>query len=390
MSLVTRAALLFAASALPASSSCSTAADCGLLGDCVSSACVCDEGWTGSTCASLNLAPAPPNSGLRQANSSNWCGTILRDEHDPSTFHSYNADFGGCTNGLAIWLTGSRVIHSTSSSPVGPFTPVYAAGDAEVAISAEAHNPQAILAPDGTFLLMDSYAGPDADCPLEANYSTCRSVGSSCAPKMPRNGGVGWWVFHHAASASGPWAAVNVSVDFPCYSENLTPSPYFHKNGTLFIVFHCDADASHNMCDLVMVRGDSWRGPFTRVNDVIWDSKGVAPHPEDPFFWIRTSPTTGENSFHIILHNTPRGIHLFSADGLNFSLQQNVVSGNPQPPFVFDDVVVQSDGTNFTAGRRERPWILFDAHSTRPRVLVTSMQAPAAWHAVFTHAQAVN
>ena len=90
---------------------CSSAADCGLLGECVSSACVCDPGWTGPACASLDLLPAPVDAGLRQSNSSNWCGTLLRDEEDASLFHSYNADFGGCRNGLSIWLTGSRVIH---------------------------------------------------------------------------------------------------------------------------------------------------------------------------------------------------------------------------------------------------------------------------------------
>lgn len=62
-----------------------------------------------------------------------------------------------------------------------------------------------------------------------------------CKPKMPSGGGRGWWVFHTAKSARGPWAPVNVSVDFPCFSENLTPSPFFHPNGTLFVVFHCDA-----------------------------------------------------------------------------------------------------------------------------------------------------
>ena len=212
-----------------ATRACVTDRDCGLLGACVAAACACDPGWAGPTCASLDLLPAPVDSGLRQTNSSNWCGTILVDPSDAGLYHAYNADFGGCRDGLAIWLTGSRVIHSTSRSPVGPFAPVWAAGGAEVAVSAEAHNPQAIRAPDGTFLLLDSYGGPDAGCQLEANYSSCKGLGSMCAPKMPRQGGLGWWVFHASASARGPWAPVNVSVDFPCFSENLTPSPFFHR-----------------------------------------------------------------------------------------------------------------------------------------------------------------
>ena len=384
-------------SAFTAARACSADEDCGLLGDCVAGACSCDAGWTGPTCASLDLLPAPADSGLRQANSSNWCGTILQDLVNPELWHSYNADFGGCLDGLGIWTTGSRVIHSTSQgSPVGPYAPLWAAGGAEVAVSAQAHNPQAIRAPDGTYLLMDSYGGPDARCGLEANYSTCRALpgGGMCKPKMPAggSGGVGWWVFHTSVSPAGPWAPVNVSVDFPCFSENLTPSPSFHPNGTMFIVFHCDADKAHRMGDLAMVRGDTWRGPFVRVNDKVWDSGGVGPHPEDPFSWLRTS-SGGATSFHIVLHNTPRGIHLFSRDGLNFTLQQaRGGEGGAQPigPFVFNETVALEGGGAFTAGRRERPWMLFDKGTSRPRVLVTSMQAPAVFKQVFTHAQGVK
>ena len=367
--------------------------DCGLLGDCAASgACVCDAGWTGPACASLDLAPAPPDSGLRQSNSSNWCGTILRDEADATLFHSYHADFGGCADGLNIWLTGSRVIHATSrGSAVGPFAPAWADGDAEVAVEAEAHNPQALRAPDGEYLLLDSYDGPDAGCPLEANYSTCKG-GSMCKPKMPPNGGPGNFTFHHSRSASGPWLPVTVAMDYPCFSENLTPSAFFHPNGTMFIVFHCDSDATHTMCDLTMVRSDSgWRGPFERVNDRIWSTAGVGPHPEDPFFFIRESPATGAVSFHVILHNTPRGLHLYSRDGLKFTLQQNVSGTDPVAPFVFTEVINQTDGSSFTAQRRERPWILFKPGTTStPEVLVTSMQASSAWPVVFTHMQAVR
>ena len=222
-----RGALLLAG--LRFAAACISDTDCGLLGDCVQSSCICDSGWTGATCASLDLLPAPVDSGLRQGNSSNWCGTILRDPEDPGLFHSLNADFGGCANGLNIWLTGSRVIHSTARSAVGPYTPVWRDGDAEVAVAAEAHNPQAILAPDmKTYLLFDSYAGPQAGCPLQANYSSCKGLGSMCKPKMPSGGGKGFFVFHTSTSPAGPWAPVNVSMDYPCFSENLTPSPFFH------------------------------------------------------------------------------------------------------------------------------------------------------------------
>lgn len=112
-------------------------------------ACACFKGYTGANCAVLDLVPAPVNAGLRQqGNHSNWCGAILQDEKDSNLWHMYNSDFAGC--GLGIWITGSRVIHTTSNNPVGPYTPT-----GEVAVAGEAHNPQAIRSPDGTYLLMD-------------------------------------------------------------------------------------------------------------------------------------------------------------------------------------------------------------------------------------------
>ena len=382
------------------SRSCTTDEDCGLLGICSSSSsnCVCEVGWIGATCASLDLLPAPPDSGLRQTNSSNWCMTILPDETTENLYHAYSADFSGCLDGLNIWLEGSRVIHATSTSPLGPFYPKWSDGNAEVAVFAEAHNPQAIRAPDGTYLLFDSYGGPDSGCPLEANLTSCSSIGSMCKPKMPVVGGISNYVFHYTNSPliSNNWLPINVSMDYPCFSENITPSAFFHPNGTLYLVMHCDAGGGHNMGDIVMIAAASWRGPFVRVNSVVWPVGNVGPHPEDPFFFIHTNSQTGEISWHIILHNTPVGIHLFSRDGLSFTLQQSLsethsLGSLPQPPYVYTATVNQTDGTSFSANRRERPWILFKNGTTSvPQVLVTSMQAPSVFKQVFSHAQAVR
>jgi hypothetical protein len=373
---------------------CAVDDDCGLLGDCVAGACACDAGWTGASCSTLALAPAPPDSGLRQANSSSWCGTLLPPTAARSAWTLLSSDMGGC--GLGVWITGSRVIEALSPSPLGPFTPTGA-----VAVAAEAHNPQAIQTPDGDYLLFDSYGGPEAGCASRCNYTTC-SGGSMCAPKMGKAGGAGRIIFHAAPSPAGPWAPRNLSIDYPCFSENLTPSPAFLPNGSLALVFHCDAGGARAMGDLVMVRSDDWRagGAFVRVADVAWRVCGnsaaggapggvcAQPHPEDPFFFTRASRRTGELSFHVIMHNTPRGIHAYSRTGENFVLQQALDAGGvPLPPFVYDEVVRQTDGSSFTAARRERPWLLFDAQR-RPAALVTSMQA-GVWHNTFTHVQAV-
>ena len=74
----------------------------------------------------------------------------------------------------------------------------------------------------------------------------------------------------------------------------------------------------------------------------------------------------------MVLHNTPRGVHFFSTDGLEWHLHQQLNGSHPLPPYFFDEVVHYTDGTSTTVSRRERPWILFNADGS-PRALVTSM-----------------
>lgn len=385
MGMMLRAATLALAVAAAAAAACTSSADCGYLGACSAGACACDAGWAGPQCASLDLLPAPPDAGLRQLNSSNWCGTLLADPANASLWHSLNSDFDGC--GLNVWLSGSRVLHSISTSgPLGPYTPV------DVAVQAEAHNPQAIRAPDGQYLLFDSYAGPDGGCPRTANYTTCTG-GKSCGAKGP---GAANFTFHAAPTPSGPWQPVHAPIDFPCLSKNLTPTPVFHPNGTLYIIFHCDSDGeSSTPGDLVMVAADDWRGPFRAVNGghPVWRRNGLQPWPEDPFLFLRPGATGV--TWHVLLHNGPQGIHLYSTDGLNFTVHQSVAGNTTQPPYVYPSTINQTDGTVQACNRRERPWLLFDPVTGAPQALVTAVvpsgSAPGvAPGGTFTHVQAVG
>jgi len=71
----------------------------------------------------------------------------------------------------------------------------------------------------------------------------------------------------------------------------------------------------------------------------------------DPFFWI--AKNDGVISYHIVLHNSPRGVHFFSADGMNWQLQQKLdAKGNPQPPHFFTEHINQTDGSVATYANR--------------------------------------
>ena len=138
------------------------------------------------------------------------------------------------------------------------------------------------------------------------------------------------------------------------------------------------------------------------MGDVAWRVCGngpandtcVQPHPEDPYLFVRASPRDGHQTLHIIMHNTPRGRHIFSDDGgRSFALQQALGAGGaPLAPFVYEETVAHTDGSNFTCGRRERPWLLLGGgpRGDAPTALVTAVQAPAVHAGTFTHVQPIG
>lgn len=112
---------------------CRSLEDCNRAGECESGKCVCDPGWTGSSCQLLDLMPQPsPASGAawnsRTSKNSSWCITAPRAEsgvkpgaRSGQEFHIFVSEMvPGC--GLGTWLPGSRIIHAVSSEGIeGPY-----------------------------------------------------------------------------------------------------------------------------------------------------------------------------------------------------------------------------------------------------------------------------
>jgi len=341
---------------------CTTDHDCQFNGVCIQDRCQCDPGWEGDQCGVLSLVPVKKDAGFRQNSSSSWGGSIFIDPSDPSTFHLYASEMADHCS-LDVWRSNSQVVHAVSKGdPTGPYTRV------DVAVAPEAHNPQVIRAPDGTYLLFDSYGGP-ISCPTK----TVNCVTTNYCPCIGR--GIAPFTFHSSSSPTGPWTSHKVDMPYPCHSCNLTPSPFFAKNGTLYIMFHCDDDSSHAVCDLTMVMAANWKGPYQMVKggNPVWFANQSPGHPEDPFMWIDS-----RNNWHVLMHNGAHGIHVFSTDGLNFTIANN----NRAPyPYTTDISVV---GGTLHVNRRERPWILMDKGI--PSLLVTSIM-PDGGGNTFTHVQ---
>mmetsp|Transcript_127456 Transcript_127456/g.302851 ORF Transcript_127456/g.302851 Transcript_127456/m.302851 type:complete len:535 (-) Transcript_127456:61-1665(-) len=121
---------------------CSTADDCSHNGACVSGACVCTAGWTGTACSVLDVAPVdktkwgymPIPDGF-----TSWGGAVLKDGGKYHMWVSENAN--KC--GMNTWGTNSRCIHTEATSPEGPYTKT------GVVFGPMCHEPKVIKAPTG-------------------------------------------------------------------------------------------------------------------------------------------------------------------------------------------------------------------------------------------------
>ena len=128
---------------------CSVDDDCQLNGVCTTGACVCDSAWTGPLCTFFDALPVQ-QAAFDRPNASSWGGSVFWSDCDDQ-YHMYVSDMtGGC--GLAVWASGSRILHAKAATPAGPFTPV--GGDGfDIALPPETHNPAVIYTPDDQILL---------------------------------------------------------------------------------------------------------------------------------------------------------------------------------------------------------------------------------------------
>lgn len=106
---------------LPVSSSSNSCLACSLNGVCSSTSptpsttnCVCDPGWGGSDCGTLQIQPTPRASGYSEPNTSSWGGSMVISGTSASMFVSRIT--GKC--GLLAWEDNSEVIRAVS--PSGP------------------------------------------------------------------------------------------------------------------------------------------------------------------------------------------------------------------------------------------------------------------------------
>ena len=330
-----------------ASAGCDNDAACSLNGVCsATGVCVCDAGWTGASCAHLDLDPADSRDGIIAWPNSSWGGVAVADPDDPSLFHFFYSRFvNGC--GLLCWVNASECVRAVGPSPAGPFT------DAAVVFGVFCHNPTIRRAPDGTYVLF--HIGKDDPSRAPSCSSAEQTCPSNHPPLLPDDGRE-MITYASALHPAGPWtprgsaALVGRGVGWMGWVSN--PSVHFFANGSALLAFRSKVmpggdNASQPVGTEVigLASARHWAGPYS----LLVDSPIVVDH-EDPHIWA-----DARGNFHLLSHGAQN--HWFTTPD---ALGTWTLADGP----AFDFGFVWANGTNATAVRRERPQLIFDAGMT--------------------------
>eukprot|EP00039_Didymoeca_costata_P013901 m.217906 g.217906 ORF g.217906 m.217906 type:complete len:487 (-) comp15894_c1_seq1:75-1535(-) len=343
-------------------SACKSDEDCSLNGICASNgSCVCDAEWFGPKCGQLNLikpqtvTPAYPPPEF-YANTTSWGGSVVY-ENSTKQYHMFVAEMSNSC-GMSTWSTNSIIRHAVSSSPTGPFA------RQEVVMSEFAHNPTAIQAPDGTYLIYHIGCGtgrpgfpPCSHCENGISGKTCKGPAEQVACTSNTTN------ILYSSSLNGPWSQYNALV-LPSAAMSWegadNPTATFFPNGSLLMLARGGDPRRESSSDGV-ITAPSWKGPYQKWNVV---GNSSSPSVEDPFVYV-----DHRGNFHALFHKftdeSPGcGGHAYSRDGFDWTLTDEAA---------YTTYVVTTDNTTHSFTRRERPHLLFDASGKRPTVLYTTL-----------------
>lgn len=184
---------------------CQSSSDCSLNGDCDKQGmCRCDPGWSGSTCAVLNLAAVDiSESYIAPGGTSSWGMSLAFDEAS-SKWHGFVSEFANKCK-LSSWTTNSYVNHVVADAPEGPWE------QGGHAISEWSHNPKVVFSEfDNIWLLYHIGSGQphgqlkncSGDTTLQGSDGSRPGLGGTSDP----------FAIHSAASLDGPWVPTAVSM----------------------------------------------------------------------------------------------------------------------------------------------------------------------------------
>eukprot|EP00039_Didymoeca_costata_P004535 m.73987 g.73987 ORF g.73987 m.73987 type:complete len:431 (+) comp12442_c0_seq2:33-1325(+) len=370
---------------------CKTDDDCSLNGVCTDGFCVCDDGWTtlpfglnnapSPGCGYLDFLPSPSSSPCGPActfhggeggidrNTTSWGGSVNYNPKDGKYWMMAAEMAEGCT--LQHWTTNSQVVSAVSDTATGPFV------RQSVTVNPWSHNPEAVIAPDGTWIIYTLGNGvPNKGGPVNCKNTSTEKANLSKTQSAPHNvDSKDTWTFnftvHYASSPEGPWKGLQISIpDFPTNwtMNNWNPAPVIDpKTGSVRVMGHTDWGP---WAGETILEAPSWKGPYRAVGGDLMDHCDYCE--EDPFMW-----KDKRGNWHVLYHRMfdpagpldpnwgkydgswvrPKspvpspgwcGGHAFSRDGINWSPWTRC----------YNTSVTLTNGTTVEFLRRERPKLL--------------------------------
>ncbi len=375
-----------AALAMTSTVPCATDEDCSLNGVCDKGDCDCDPGWTtlpfgpdnamSPGCGYLDFEASPISEcgpacafhggkGGVDRNVSSWGGSVQKQD---GQYWMFAAEMShGCD--LRTWQTNSQVVSAVADTPVGPFV------RQDVVIPPWSHNPQAVVAPDGTWVIFT--LGPGFGKRVQANCTHGKDEAEANEQKTSVAHAVGSslvnFTVHSAPRPQGPWKShtffpVGWNTSWSLQNPgNWNPAPVFLPDGSLRVMAHTDWAP---WAGETILTAPHWKGPYTvRGSDLV---DHCAYCEEDPFMW-----RDKRGNWHVLYHRmfdpygpldplwgkwktqpagnpVPQGWaggHAFSRDGFTWSKWSRC----------YNTSVVLTDGRVVEHNRRERPKLIFDS-----------------------------
>jgi len=285
------------------------------------------------------LLPIPNDSGFRQDGYFVWCGSMLRVDGRYHLFASRWPEGTGNPDDLVGILDGyrqhSEIVHAVSDNPVGPyrFKNVALAGRGDGFWDGQScHGPKIVKVDDRFVLYYQAIA---------------------CNSRL-RKIGYAW-----AADIEGPWHRSDREI--PLTDDANNPAPCIGEDGSVLLAFR------NQTLEMFVARADAFDGGYTIIAENIFPDGML----EDPELYI------ADGKFHMIVEDNMgaltgavrHGGRLVSADGIHWEPHEHVK--------VYTHDLAWTDGSRFTATRRERPAVFNDVLGTsgqgNPTHLITGV-----------------
>lgn len=294
--------------------------------------------------------PTKPGNGLRSAQWSYWCSSVVRDSS--GLYHMFASRFAKHC-GLGSYTTNSEIVHAVATDPLGPFT------ERGLVVPADAHNATIFRDRDGSWLLF--YFG----MVIDSNSRACNCAAGESKWLAPY-GRTLWGCYievRHAPTLDGPWSEprrITHLLHLPPCATN--PAPVLEADGSISLFYRAYHLSQKRHPPKDSTRVNIWPGEYIyRLKAKKWNGsyKAVSLHKvmdqpaEDPFVW------KDRHGYYITFNNKFNdsynlGGYAFSADGNHFEAQ---------PP-IYSRKVSYTDGSSELVDHRERPYIFWLTDST--------------------------